>query len=70
MLHSPCSGWGSYKRRPCRLSFSRRQTLDPGPLTLYPASMCGRFARKSTQEVLADWFGVEIEGYAVVRSHL
>jgi putative SOS response-associated peptidase YedK len=23
--------------------------------------MCGRFARKSTQEVLADWFGVEIE---------
>ena len=24
-------------------------------------SMCGRFARKSTQEVLADWFGVEPE---------
>ena len=24
-------------------------------------SMCGRFARKSTQEVLADWFGVELE---------
>ncbi len=23
--------------------------------------MCGRFARRSTQEVLADWFGVEIE---------
>ena len=23
--------------------------------------MCGRFARKSTQEVLADWFGVELE---------
>lgn len=23
--------------------------------------MCGRFARKSTQEVLADWFGVEPE---------
>jgi putative SOS response-associated peptidase YedK len=24
-------------------------------------NMCGRFARKSTQEVLADWFGVELE---------
>jgi putative SOS response-associated peptidase YedK len=24
-------------------------------------TMCGRFARKSTQEVLADWFGVELE---------
>jgi putative SOS response-associated peptidase YedK len=23
--------------------------------------MCGRFARRSTQEVLADWFGVPIE---------
>jgi putative SOS response-associated peptidase YedK len=23
--------------------------------------MCGRFARRSTQEVLADWFGVEVE---------
>jgi putative SOS response-associated peptidase YedK len=23
--------------------------------------MCGRFARRSTQEVLADWFGVELE---------
>jgi putative SOS response-associated peptidase YedK len=23
--------------------------------------MCGRFARKSTQEVLADWFGLELE---------
>jgi putative SOS response-associated peptidase YedK len=23
--------------------------------------MCGRFARNSTQEVLADWFGVELE---------
>jgi putative SOS response-associated peptidase YedK len=23
--------------------------------------MCGRFARRSTQEVLADWFGVEME---------
>jgi putative SOS response-associated peptidase YedK len=23
--------------------------------------MCGRFARKSTQKVLADWFGVELE---------
>jgi putative SOS response-associated peptidase YedK len=24
-------------------------------------SRCGRFARKSTQEVLADWIGVELE---------
>jgi len=24
-------------------------------------TMCGRFARRSTQEVLADWFGVELE---------
>ena len=23
--------------------------------------MCGRFARRSTQQVLADWFGVELE---------
>jgi len=23
--------------------------------------MCGRYARKSTQEVLADWLGVELE---------
>jgi putative SOS response-associated peptidase YedK len=25
------------------------------------SDMCGRFARRSTQEVLADWFGVELE---------
>jgi putative SOS response-associated peptidase YedK len=24
-------------------------------------NMCGRFARRSTQEVLAGWFGVELE---------
>jgi putative SOS response-associated peptidase YedK len=24
-------------------------------------AMCGRFARKSTQEVLAEWFGLELE---------
>jgi len=24
-------------------------------------TMCGRFARRSTQQVLADWFGVELE---------
>ena len=23
--------------------------------------MCGRFARRSTQEILSDWFGVPIE---------
>ncbi len=33
----------------------------PPPGTFYPELMCGRFARKSTQEVLADWFGVEPE---------
>jgi len=27
----------------------------------YAENMCGRFARRSTQEVLADWFGVELE---------
>ncbi|MGB7549498.1 MAG: SOS response-associated peptidase [Terracidiphilus sp.] len=27
----------------------------------YSLFMCGRFARQSTQEVLADWFGVELE---------
>lgn len=29
---------------------------------MYAHCMCGRFARRSTQEVLADWFGVEMEG--------
>jgi SOS response associated peptidase (SRAP) len=32
-----------------------------GWLRLSYAGMCGRFARRSTQEVLADRFGVEIE---------
>ena len=27
----------------------------------YHPCMCGRFARKSTQQVLADWFGVDLE---------
>ena len=31
------------------------------PLARYAQAMCGRFARRSTQEVLADWFGVDIE---------
>jgi len=31
----------------------------PAPVIL--EAMCGRFARRSTQEVLADWFGVELE---------
>ncbi len=30
-------------------------------LAVFWLNMCGRFARKSTQEVLADWFGVELE---------
>lgn len=30
-------------------------------LARYSEDMCGRFARRSTQEVLADWFGVELE---------
>jgi putative SOS response-associated peptidase YedK len=32
-----------------------------GSRRIYPEAMCGRFARRSTQEVLADWFGVELE---------
>ena len=32
-----------------------------GGLGVFWQNMCGRFARKSTQEVLADWFGVELE---------
>jgi len=27
----------------------------------YDACMCGRFARRSTREVLAEWFGVDLE---------
>ena len=30
-------------------------------LAVFWLSMCGRFARRSNQEVLADWFGVELE---------
>lgn len=33
--------------------------LSPGELSY--RNMCGRFARRSTQRVLADWFGVELE---------
>jgi putative SOS response-associated peptidase YedK len=40
----------------------RTQRLDSGGRRkLFFQNMCGRFARKSTQEVLADWFGVELE---------
>ncbi len=31
------------------------------PVQSNAVHMCGRFARRSTQEVLADWFGVELE---------
>ena len=31
------------------------------PVGYSERTMCGRFARKSTQEVLADWFGLELE---------
>ena len=34
---------------------------DRAGLAVFLLSMCGRFARRSTQEVLADWFGVELE---------
>ena len=34
---------------------------DRAGLAVSLLSMCGRFARRSTQEVLADWFGVELE---------
>jgi putative SOS response-associated peptidase YedK len=44
---------------------SRRVSKSPGwilaPSAFYAEDMCGRFARRSTQEVLADWFGVELE---------
>jgi putative SOS response-associated peptidase YedK len=40
-------------------SAARRQ--GSGLRELSYRSMCGRFARRSTQEVLADWFGVPIE---------
>ena len=30
-------------------------------MCVYARCMCGRFARRSTQEVLVDWFGVEME---------
>jgi hypothetical protein len=33
----------------------------PCPAPVILEAMCGRFARRSTQEVLADWFGVELE---------
>jgi len=35
--------------------------LRPASYPLSCLPMCGRFARRSTQEVLADWFGVELE---------
>ena len=35
------------------------ESTRPAPLFL--EDMCGRFARKSTQKVLADWFGVDVE---------
>jgi putative SOS response-associated peptidase YedK len=34
---------------------------DRAGLAVFLLGMCGRFARRSTQEVLADWFGVELE---------
>lgn len=39
-----------------------RRLRLPGCGPVYPVCMCGRFARKSTQELLADWFGVELGG--------
>ncbi len=35
--------------------------LFPDSYNQTQSDMCGRFARRSTQEVLADWFGVEPE---------
>jgi len=35
--------------------------MAPPLFSVILAGMCGRFARKSTQEVLADWFGVPLE---------
>ena len=38
-----------------------RRFLVDEPQFSYAVSMCGRFARRSTQELLADWFGVALE---------
>ena len=40
----------------------RRNGMRPARGSGYAESMCGRFARRSTEEVLADWFGVTPEG--------
>ena len=41
--------------------YPRWQLHSSGRGVLFCRGMCGRFARRSTQEVLADWFGVELE---------
>jgi putative SOS response-associated peptidase YedK len=41
--------------------FSKSVDWIPTSAAFYAETMCGRFARRSTQEVLADWFGVELE---------
>jgi len=38
-----------------------RQATLPCPARTILWCMCGRFARRSTQQVLADWFGVDME---------
>ncbi len=44
----------------CRLHCIGSEVIAARPALSYPG-MCGRFARKSTQQVLADWFGVDLE---------
>ena len=44
------------------MHFNRRTFCSTQPhRSSYPLTMCGRFARRSTQEVLANWFGVDPE---------
>jgi putative SOS response-associated peptidase YedK len=50
------------------MKFGFKDAISPKLLLLFGVSyhqiqpdMCGRFARRSTQEVLADWFGVDPE---------
>jgi len=62
-----CSG--AYTRRADRYCRTPKRSEDSAGgiqggwnAIRYPAwRMCGRFARESTQEVLAGWFGVELE---------
>ncbi|HUN86876.1 MAG TPA: SOS response-associated peptidase [Terracidiphilus sp.] len=50
-------------RIPCRFAamVAAQLACKASMIARYAQPMCGRFARRSTQQVLADWFGVELE---------